>query len=30
MHVLSFSPHFQIVFTFFILGDEVSHVSPFN
>jgi len=29
IHVLSFSSHFQIVFIFSILGDEVAHVSPF-
>ena len=30
MHVLSFNSHFRIVFMFSILGDEVSHVSPFS
>jgi len=30
MHVLSFSSHFRMVFMFSILGDEVSHVSPFS
>ena len=26
MHVLSFSTHFQIIFMFSILSDEVSHI----
>ena len=30
IHVLSFSSHFQMVFMFSILGDKVSHVSPFS
>jgi len=30
MQVLSFSSRLQIIFIFSILGDEVSHVSPFS
>jgi len=30
MYVLSFCLYFRIVFMFSILGEEVSHISPFN